>query len=139
LVVRVRVKLRGPRGELETSALVNTGFEAEEPELVIPERVAELLGLGEGGIVHYSLAGGIGASGIRASSEVEVVLLLGDRPPLERRAVATIMPGEEEVIISDRLASELRIAILDPYRGEWCLSDEVGRKSRRSSEPTLWR
>jgi len=41
----------------------------------------------------------------------------------------------EEAIISDRLAYELRLVILDPFNGLWCLRDEIGKKIRHSSKP----
>jgi len=46
LVVRVRVRLnaKGSRS-LETSAIANSGYESFEPEIVVPETVAERLGL----------------------------------------------------------------------------------------------
>ncbi|MEM0223122.1 MAG: hypothetical protein QXJ99_01830 [Thermofilum sp.] len=49
LVVRVRVRLKalkGRRGEVvESVAVANAGYESEGPEVVIPVRVAERLGL----------------------------------------------------------------------------------------------
>ena len=54
-------------------------------------------------------------------------------------AVASILPGEEEVIISDRLAYEMGLVILDPFNGLWCLRDEIGKKSRHSAKPEFWR
>ena len=41
----VRVKLKTGKGQVVTSALANTGFETEEPEVVLPLKVAELLGI----------------------------------------------------------------------------------------------
>ncbi len=36
MAVRVKLRLRGSRVDLATSALVNSSYEAEEPELAMP-------------------------------------------------------------------------------------------------------
>jgi hypothetical protein len=41
--------------------------------------------------------------------------------------------------MSDHLASELGITILDPYRGDWCLFDELGAKRRTTTKIQEWR
>jgi len=41
----VRVRLESSWGGVATTALANSGYEAEEPEVVIPTRVAERFGL----------------------------------------------------------------------------------------------
>ena len=38
MVVRVRVKLKSVKKEVVTVALANSGFETEEPEVVLPTR-----------------------------------------------------------------------------------------------------
>lgn len=48
--VRVRVKLRSLRGlrvgtTVETSSLLNTGYSGASPEIIVPVRLAERLGL----------------------------------------------------------------------------------------------
>ena len=45
MAVRVKVKLEVRGREVITSALANSDFEAEEPEVVLPLRVAEKLDL----------------------------------------------------------------------------------------------
>ncbi len=39
--VRVKIKIKTSKKSIETSALVNTGFEAEHPEILIPTKLAE--------------------------------------------------------------------------------------------------
>lgn len=41
----VRVKLKAVKGETVTAALANLGIETEEPEAILPIRVAERLGI----------------------------------------------------------------------------------------------
>lgn len=45
MACRVRVRLRRGSRCVETSALVNSGFESDEPDVVVPVEVARALGL----------------------------------------------------------------------------------------------
>lgn len=141
MVVRVKVRIRGGSEPIETSVLVNSGFEAEEPQLILPLSLAENAGLtlAEAFIEDFSTAGGGRVSGYRLERPVRVELILEDRQPVEAEAFITILPGEVEAIASDRLTSELGIVILDPWKGYWCLRDEVGVKLRESAPLKEWR
>ncbi len=44
MALRVKLKMRRSETSITTSALVNSGFEAEEPQLIIPMKLAEALG-----------------------------------------------------------------------------------------------
>ena len=67
MAVRVRLRIRKSEREVTTSALVNTGFEADEPQLVMPLPLAEELQLlsGRASIEDFSTAGGGLVSGYR--------------------------------------------------------------------------
>ena len=140
MAVRVRLRIKGKNGEIVTSALVNSGFEAEEPQLIIPLSLAERLNLAssEVDIEDFNVAGGGRVSGYRIRENLKVELITEDRNPIKAEALATALPGEKEVIISDYLASTLGIVILDPRKGEWCLKDEIGLKQRTSTQPQEW-
>lgn len=135
MVVRVRLRLRRGGKQAEVLALVNSGFEADEPQLILPLEIADRLGLlGEaGGLETFEVAGGGRALGFRIREPIEVELVLGDREPVRASAVATAMSGEREIIVSDFLASELGIVLLDIRRGLWCLRDELGERERESA------
>ncbi|MBS7653183.1 hypothetical protein KEJ13_08655 [Candidatus Bathyarchaeota archaeon] len=45
LAVRVRLRIGSGNREALFSALVNSGFEADEPQLILPYRLAGVLGL----------------------------------------------------------------------------------------------
>jgi len=139
LAVRVRLKVMVGGVEVVTSALVNSGFESDEPELIIPPTLAELLRVSGSTAAQYRVAGGGSTSGVRVEEKLMVKLMLGDRNVNEVEAVGTILPGEDEVIISDKLASKLKIVIIDPYEGLWCLRDELGRKVRKTASIQIWR
>ncbi len=44
--VRVRLRIGIGDSSVITSALINSGFESDEPELIIPPSLAEVLGIG---------------------------------------------------------------------------------------------
>ena len=134
--VRVRLRIRRGNVEVVTSALVNSGFETSDPEVILPPALADILRVR--GVAEYRVAGGGNTSGIRVG-EVMVKLVLDDRETEEVRAVGTMLLGEDEVLISDRLASVLGIVILDPYEGLWCVKDELGKKVRKSVGMQIWR
>ena len=124
---------------IEISALVNSGFETTEPEIIVPLGLAENLELVlSAEFSSYSVAGGGRVLAIRVKTPVKVKLILEDREVKEVDAVASVLPGENEVIISDKLAHDLGIVILDPFKGIWCLRDEVGLKERHSVRAEYW-
>jgi hypothetical protein len=139
--VKLRLKLKGKGKEAVVSTLINSGFEAEEPQLIIPLKLAEDLELtsAEASIEDFSSAGGGRVSGYRVEDPVEVELLLDGEASVKASASVTILPGETEAIMSDRLASDLGIIILDLWRGYWCLENELGVKRRSSASPQEWR
>ena len=134
MVVRVRLRIKGRTGQVELPALVKSGFEADGPQLILPVEVAQELGLlAEATLLEaFEVAGGGRALGYRVRRPIEVELVLEDREPIRTEALATVMPGEDEAVMSDFLSSELGIVILDAKRGLWCLRDEIGKRERRS-------
>ncbi|MEM2123266.1 MAG: hypothetical protein QXE79_06480, partial [Candidatus Bathyarchaeia archaeon] len=127
--------------EAVASTLINIGFEAEEPQLIIPLKLAESLELtsAEASIEDFGTGGGGRVSGYRVEEPIEVELVLGGEASVKATARVTILPGETEAIMSDRLASELGIIIPDLWRGYWCLKDELGAGQRPSVPPQEWR
>ncbi len=123
--------------EITTTALVNSGYESHEPEIVLPPSLARRLGLTPTAIAELEAAGGHRLAAYTVDTKITVELAIEDREAPRTEAIPVIVAGEKEVIISDRLASELGIVILDPYHGHWCLRDELGRQ-RPSSPPQYW-
>jgi len=137
----VRLKLRVSRGRsrgVELIALVNSGYETETPELLVPPWVAEELGLyprlPRGSEVRdYVLADGSRTKLIRIRSAVEVRVITEDRISEPSECDIVIAEGAEEPLISDKLADALKVAIIAVGEGLWCFRDEVGRKLRKSA------
>ena len=143
MAVRVRVLLRSRGGEVITSALANSGFESEEPEVVLPPRIAERLGLypelPSGTVVEeYMGVGGLRTRVFRIPSILEVCVVCEDKVKGPIRASAVITPGEDEVILSDRALDALGIVLIKPGEGLWRFADEEPSVVRRSAPRESW-
>ena len=141
--VRGRVRIRAVGKEVETSALVNTGFESNLPEVILPTPVAERLGLYPEfkpgtRAEEYSVVGGETIVGymVPASVHVQVVAEGVESSPI--LASATILHGEEEVIIGDRLAEDLGIVVLAPASGLWRFRWDPSGLKRPSAPKERW-
>ncbi len=139
--VRVKIRVKSNHGEVETPALVNTGFETDEPEILLPASLAENLGLyppAEGSkLEEYSVVGGITFI-VRSPRTIHVKVVVEDRETEPVEAVPVISDKESEVLISDRLTSKLKISIEDPAEGTWRFRDEPLTKKRSSEKPKYW-
>jgi len=97
--VRVRLRIRRGKREIESSALVNTGFEAEDPEILLPAKLAEELGLyppGTGAIIQeYDVVGGV-AILVKCSERIHVEVEAEDRRVAFIEAVPVVSAGESE-------------------------------------------
>jgi hypothetical protein len=141
MVVRVRVRLTSSEGEVVTVALANSGYEAEEPEVVVPTRVAERLGLyprlpANSEVREYRGVGGGVVNTFLVRGLVGVSVLAGDKEVGPVAVTVVITPGEDEVILSDKLMDALGIVLLRPGEGLWRLADE--ELVRKSERPEKW-
>jgi hypothetical protein len=137
--VAIRLRLRLSRGghSVDVVALVNSGYETVEPEILVPPVTARELHvypeLPYGAVVgEYRLADGSTTKLIRIPRAVNVYVLEDDRVvgPVESSLV--IAEKADEPLISDKLAGGLGIVALDFGEGLWCFRDEIGRVTRRS-------
>jgi hypothetical protein len=137
--VAIRLRLRLSRGShnVDVIALVRSGYETVEPEILVPPVTARELRvypeLPYGAVVgEYRLADGSTMKVIRIPGAVNVYVLEDDRVvgPVESSLV--IAEKADEPLISDKLAGGLGIVALDFGEGLWCFRDEIGRVTRRS-------
>jgi hypothetical protein len=144
MAVRVKVRLK-PRGKgkrviIESSALINSGYETEAPEIVIPIGLAERLGFypqlpQKTTIERYEVAGGGDTEVYFIKNCIEVSIITEDKesPPVLSNVV---IMSEREVLISDKLASKHGVVIEEIGEGMWRFRDE--KKIRRSTYPQHW-
>jgi len=136
--VRVRVRIKYGGNLLETVALVNTGFETPNPQILLPVKAAEKLGLWpnlprDASIEIYDTAGG--PTRVYRARNAVIVEVAGREG---RGVVADVVIShvEVEVLISDKLTEELMIAIEKPSEGIWRFRDEI--VERKSEKPEIW-
>ncbi len=138
MVVRVLLRLSAGSVSIEVPAIVNTGFESDVPEVIVPEKVAEDLGLyprvPAGSIVEeYRVAGGGRVTVIRLPQGLaRASVVAGDKVSREVEVSLTVVPGERDVLISDAAAEELGIEVVRPKSGVWRFADDPPGVTRRS-------
>jgi len=136
----VRVKVEIKRGDrvAETAAVANAGYEADVPELHLPLALARYLGIplhalpGE----SYRVVGG--STHALILGEVLVRVVAEDRCSEWVRARAVSVPGEHEVLLSDKLLDALGLEIVKAGLGYWRFSGEAPERVRRSVEAQFW-
>jgi predicted aspartyl protease len=138
--VKLGVKALDSKSSLELSSLLNTGFESEMPELILPIRVAELLGfwpeLPRGKrIKNYETPGGV-AKMYYLANALEVRAVTGDKETKPVRCAGVISEVEREVLASDKLIDKLDIAIESAGEGIWRFRGES--KLRKSQPVQYW-
>lgn len=143
MAVRVRIKLctiHEKKLKIETNALVNTGYETEEPEILIPVALAEALRIWPELPAHTRVQTYTTAAGMvklyRLSGFVSLQLKT-DKLSGSKKATLVISEHENEVLLSDALISKLNIVIEDAQKGWWRFKDEP-EKIRKSQKPQTW-
>jgi predicted aspartyl protease len=131
--VRVKVEIEYCGKRVVVTALVNTGFEGDVPEILIPISIAERLGiwprLPESTIIEtYKTASGLMRVYRIPGAKVRLVVDEETREPINSFIV--ISEYTDEALINDQLISAMGIIIEDPAKGLWKLRGE--NKIRRS-------
>jgi len=144
MALRVKLKISSKSGgkAVASSALVNTGFETDRPQLLLPVRIASLLGIWprfpeHTSIMSYGTAGGPTRVYV-INDELSLSLGYDDVPPKQVTSDAVISEVEDEVLVSDSLGHELGIVIEDLKIGYWRLREEPSTKLRNTEPPQYW-
>ncbi len=144
MAIRVRIGIKTrvePLRETKVVALVNSGFETDTPQLVVPMKLATQLGLHhrltEARIESY----GTSAGPIRMYVLPQALEVWIDEADIRSRSVVTdavISDLEIEVLISDYLAGELGIIAEDFRHGIWRLKEDPSNRMRKSYRAQRW-
>ncbi len=138
MAIRVKLRIKGPRKEVKSIALVNSGFEVNKPKLLIPIKLAEKLDLyppkKESKLRELEVAGGEIIQLIEIENIVKVRVVTSDKEGKETSATALISPKEKEVLISDLLTDKLGIILLKPGSGIWRFIDDPPNMERKSEK-----
>lgn len=141
MAVRIRIRVRASgSGEILTSpALINTGFETDTPQLLLPIKAAEGLKLWppprQSHVVTLGTAGGPAKHHLIPKT-LEVRLLVSGAKTKPVVCDALISGVEEEILVNDKLGDALRIAIERMGPGEWRIRGDA--RVRRSVKRKLW-
>jgi hypothetical protein len=141
LAVRVLVRIKIAGCEVESVALVNSGFETETPQILIPvkmliENNIDVSALKGSSVEYGTPAGNVSMYVVRRGCTISVIE--PDRVVGEVISDLVISPIEREVLISDALGEELGIEILSLKRGFWRFKDDPPNTIRNSHRPQLW-
>jgi len=143
MAVRIKLKIRAKSSDKEvlSTALVNSGFETEKPQLLIPRRLAEEIGLWppppNSSLIELGTAGGPVRNYV-VPDELEVSAVTNDKIVGPATCDAIISHIEEEVLINDKLGEALGIVILRLGAGYWRFADDSPDVSRKSESPKYW-
>lgn len=137
---RVRVRIRHRDRVVETSALVNSGFETDAPDIVIPLELAKRLGLWPPRELSYTVleTGGGEVSVVYVEAAAELELVLPDRESRKYSVNVIINPHIHEVVLSDYVSTLLGIVLLNIKKGLWRLEDDPVGVVRGSEEAEEW-
>ena len=139
MAVRVKLVVAHGAKRVETVALVNSGFETDTAQLLLPAAAAERLGLWPPTHAQertYDTAGG--PTKVWAYPEIlEVKISTEEASSKEVKADLVVSPIEDEALISDILAGELEIVVEDFGKGLWRLRKE--KETRESERPKVWK
>ncbi|RLF19643.1 MAG: hypothetical protein DRN15_02195 [Thermoprotei archaeon] len=138
MVVRVKVQVKRGDSIIETSAVANSGYETEAPEIHLPQALARRLGfeISEARGARYRVVGGFTSTYVLG--EILVRLITEDRQTDWVKAKAVSVPDEYEVLLSDKLLDALNIEIVRAGEGLWRFHGEPIDRIRKSTKPQLW-
>lgn len=137
MAVRLKVSIRVGSVEVVEVALLNSGYEAPTPQLLIPIELARKLKLWplseEAVEVTLDTAGGL----LKAwyyPRKGRVKVLAGDVESREVETDLIVSPLADEPLINDMLAEELELAVESFGRGLWRFRWEEPTKLRTSEK-----
>ena len=134
--VRIRIRIESDSGRsVLTPALINSGYEAEQPELMVPLALAQELGLWGRAVEEYARTPvGIGKVYV-VCKRARVQVVTEDRESAPVDVCVLVSEFEREVLISDYLAGELEIAVEDFAEGLWRFRWEPKERVGASARP----
>lgn len=136
MAVRLKVELEVIKSKrsIEVVAVANAGFESDEPEVLIPLRLARKLKIKLKDIPKETYKSPVGLARMCRIDKCLKVRLMEK----EVEAAVVISEIEDEVILNDRAISMLEIAIEDAGEGLWRFRNEPVTNLRKSQPLQKW-
>ena len=144
--VRVKIRIKSLRGlriskGIESTALLNTGYTGSSPEIIVPVRLAEEMGLWPPPIdaveSTYDTAGGP-ARFYAIKDAITLRIVDDDSASRELTTDVVISPMEREALLSDVVIGELEVAIMNAHKGYWRFNFDPSNKTRYTKTAELW-
>jgi predicted aspartyl protease len=134
--VNLEILLLKNNSRFQAVGLLNTGFEGEKPEVLIPIRFAEKLRLWPklpenvevrsfetpGGLTRMYCLEDIAEVSVEGKASIKCSLIISE--------------AEHEVLLNDQAIEGLKIVIEEPGKGLWRFRDET--ENRQSLSPQYW-
>ena len=136
--IRVKIRILAGRASATTSALLNSGFESDAPDLCVPLKLAKALGLWPPPAFiseEVDTAGGTTSIYV-LDVESRVQLLVGEEVRRDIPCNLLVDPHIDEALLCDYLIDELGIVPLSFRKGTWRhVDDPPGgcQKERRAA------
>ncbi len=125
--IRVRIRISYGERSVTTYALLNTGYEGDVPEILVPISIAEKLGLWPNlpeNVLIETYRSASGLMRVYRVSNGKVTLLVDDREIGPFNVYIVVSEYSDEPLINDQLISRLGIIIEDPVKGKWSLREK---------------
>jgi hypothetical protein len=137
MAVRVRLKIWREDKVLETVALVNSGYEADSPQLMIPISLAKALGIWppppDSKEDIFETAGGPSRVWVVRKS-AKAMIVAEDVSSKEIEIDLVVSPHVDEPLISDVLTGEFEIVLENVAKGLWRFSWDPPSRLRKSEK-----
>lgn len=130
MAVRVPVVIVYEKSKILASAILNAGYETKKPEILAPTKLLKLNQIRKTNPLAYKTAGGTAIHYSLGKAKIKVKCQ--DKESKDVAADLLISDLLDEILISDKLISELGIILLDPGKGYWRFKDDPPNKIRRS-------
>jgi hypothetical protein len=139
MAVRVRIRITSPGGvQLDTTAVLNGGFEVPDPHLLLPRAAAaRLFGDALTSAVLQEMTGAGGSVELLAMPDpVTARVLTPDREGPTARFRVLASKFDEEALVSDAGIDALSLRIESFVPGRWRFADET--RTRDTEPPQEW-
>jgi len=146
MAVRVKISVESLKGSkigraTESNALLNTGYTGSSAEIIVPVKLAEVMGLWplpiEAVESTYDTAGG--PARFHAIKDAATLRIVEDDVASKELTIdLVISPMEREPLLSDVVIGELEVVILNAQKGYWRFSFDPSNKTRHTKSIELW-
>ena len=140
MAVRVPIEITFGSQKVNVSAIANSGYETNEPEIIIPLSFGkEKFGISEnkGKEVEYRAAGRQEVKFIRFEN-AGICVVTDDSISSVVNAVLNTSENEVEVILNDMLVEMLGVDLVKVAQGKWRFLTDPPKKLRDSSRRQLF-